>query len=169
MDRRKFVIGLGSASAAGLGGCIDMVRSEDNPREEDETPTPDDNDSDVEKDDNSDYDGVNEQQNETDVRLGSFKTVNNCAREDPSQFSAVKSQSDKKEAYEFSGRVIVPTSCDDLNADVYVENEDELVIDLSLENATSCPDNCPGAVSFVGTAEILNEELKINSKRVDYP
>lgn len=154
MKRRKFIIGAGSATTAGLAGCIDLVESNGDPNDNDDTEG---------NGNNNDNDGSN-----SNVELNFFTANVNCAGEDTDEFSSITNPEDADNLYEFSGRMIVPNTCQETNATVSLE-EGTLTVDLETESTdTECEDECAGAVNFAGAA-FVEDSVQVDESKINLP
>ena len=135
MNRRDYIVSIGSAVTAGLSGCMDLVSSDS------EDPKDGQND----KSSSNDQDGVN---------IGFFTTSTNCASGPEDEMRFISSQENDKKTYDFNGQVIVPTSCHDAVASVDLNNN-TLRVDINIVEPTEkCDQDCTGLVSFAGSVKV---------------
>lgn len=147
MNRRKYLASFGSAVTAGLAGCMDMVRS----NEEDEEDHGDSNTGDG-FDDDDDLGEVDTEGVEVDF----FTTSVDCT-DSPDETQFISSPEDNKTNYDFNGQVIAPTSCHDAIASARLE-DNTLVVDLNIMDPDiDCGLDCTGLISYAGNVNISDD------------
>lgn len=152
MERRKFILGAGSATTAGLAGCIDLVQSNGDP-----------NNSDPNSNDNNQDGGSGGNPN---VELNFFTSNVNCAGDETDDFASITDPENTDNLYEFSGRMIVPSTCQESSVDLQLQ-DGTLTVGINSETKLGeCEDQCAGAMNFAG-AVFVSDSVEVNDSEIN--
>lgn len=139
MRRRKFIIGAGSATTAGLAGCIDIAESNGDP---------------------------DQGSGDSDTELNSFNSNIKCAEGNTEEFSSIANPESTDDLYEFSGRMIIPNTCQVMDVDTQVEGGTLTVNVTSRTLDTECEDDCAGVATFAGNV-LVSDPSQITDSQIN--